>query len=312
MRTWRAYDGIPHNPRRYAEPLSGVLLSYSGLRLKRPLGRISHDAPEVHVCVEFDATYFAPRVGDVLEGTVSRIGEDHIALLVLGVFNASVARKPLSPAVARTRPLLHVRLYRPLSPALAPAHSLQPAQAHRTSRRVSVADPRGTRRGSLRPDDTAVFVVRSVSQANGLMSMVGELMEVGTYRAMSTVVEQRAIRLPSQVRTPSGATEPPHTSAPEVPSAHAKPRQSAVEKDERRLRKERKAERAAARAAAAASAAVAAASSAPNASLGTDGGGGGKRKRGASLEGGDEDERRAEKKRRKAEKAARKAAKDAQ
>ena len=104
MRTWRAYDGIPHNPRRYAEPLSGVLLSYSGLRLKRPLGRISHDAPEVHVCVEFDATYFAPRVGDVLEGTVSRIGEDHIALLVLGVFNASVARKPLSPAVARTRP----------------------------------------------------------------------------------------------------------------------------------------------------------------------------------------------------------------
>mgnify|MGYP006145343925 CR=1 FL=1 len=297
MRTWRAYDGIPHNPRRYAEPLSGVLLSYSGLRLKRPLGRISHDAPEVHVCVEFDATYFAPRVGDVLEGTVSRIGEDHIALLVLGVFNASVARK---------------HRYRPLSPALAPAHSLQPAQAHRTSRRVSVADPRGTRRGSLRPDDTAVFVVRSVSQANGLMSMVGELMEVGTYRAMSTVVEQRAIRLPSQVRTPSGATEPPHTSAPEVPSAHAKPRQSAVEKDERRLRKERKAERAAARAAAAASAAVAAASSAPNASLGTDGGGGGKRKRGASLEGGDEDERRAEKKRRKAEKAARKAAKDAQ
>ena len=38
----------------------------------------------------FDATYFAPKVGDVVQGTVSRLGQDHVALLVLGIFNASV------------------------------------------------------------------------------------------------------------------------------------------------------------------------------------------------------------------------------
>ena len=77
---------------RYVEQLGGVLLSYANLRLQRPLGRIAFDAPEIHIRVEFDATYFAPAAGDVIEGTVSRIGGDHIALLVLGVFNASIAR----------------------------------------------------------------------------------------------------------------------------------------------------------------------------------------------------------------------------
>jgi DNA-directed RNA polymerase subunit E'/Rpb7 len=76
---------------RYVEQLGGVLVHYSGLRFTQPLGRISGDQPEVHVRVSFNATYFAPKVGDYLDGTVSRIGGDHIALLVLGVFNGSVA-----------------------------------------------------------------------------------------------------------------------------------------------------------------------------------------------------------------------------
>lgn len=75
---------------RYVERLDGVLLSYAKLRLKQPLGRIAYDAPEVHIRVEFEATYFAPRPGDVLEASVSRIGGDHVALLVLGMFNGSV------------------------------------------------------------------------------------------------------------------------------------------------------------------------------------------------------------------------------
>ena len=76
---------------RYVEQFGGVLLSYSDLRLQRPLGRIAFDAPEIHIRVAFEATYFAPSAGDVLGGTVSRVGGDHIAILVLGVFNASVA-----------------------------------------------------------------------------------------------------------------------------------------------------------------------------------------------------------------------------
>ena len=87
---------------RYVEQLNGVLLSYSKLRLTSPLGKISHDAPEVHVRVEFDATYFAPKVGEILEGSVSRIGSDHVALLVLGIFNAAVAHPP-APLAAPLR-----------------------------------------------------------------------------------------------------------------------------------------------------------------------------------------------------------------
>ena len=75
---------------RYVESLGGVLLSYSRLRLMEPLGLISGDAPEVHVRVQFLAKYFSPKVGDYIEGTVSRIGGDHIGLLVHSIFNGSV------------------------------------------------------------------------------------------------------------------------------------------------------------------------------------------------------------------------------
>ncbi len=86
---------------RYVDHLDGVLLSYSGLRLRAPLGRICNDLPEVHVRAALRATYFAPRVGDRLEATVSRIGSDHLALLILGVFNASV---PLPTGGGRSVP----------------------------------------------------------------------------------------------------------------------------------------------------------------------------------------------------------------
>ena len=75
---------------RYVEAHEGVLLSYTGLRMGRPTGRISYDAPEIHVRVEFEAKFFSPKVDNVIQGTVSRIGHDHIALLVMGVFNATV------------------------------------------------------------------------------------------------------------------------------------------------------------------------------------------------------------------------------
>jgi hypothetical protein len=80
-----------------------VLLSYSGVKLSRPLGRISADAPEIHVIVHLEATFFAPRLGDRLEATVSRVGSDHLALLILGVFNASVPL-PAGPDAAKLKP----------------------------------------------------------------------------------------------------------------------------------------------------------------------------------------------------------------
>lgn len=90
----RASLHAPHCIRSYVDPLGGVLLSYANVKLQQPLGRIAYDSPEIHVRVELDVTYFAPRVGEVLEGVVSRVGTDHVALLVLGVFNGSIPPPP--------------------------------------------------------------------------------------------------------------------------------------------------------------------------------------------------------------------------
>ena len=93
----------------------------------------------------FDATYFAPKVGDVVQGTVSRLGQDHVALLVLGIFNASVPHE---------------------QPGQQPGQQPSP-------------------RPSLRPGDKAVFIVRSLMRGSGLISMVGEFLEAGSYRPYS-------------------------------------------------------------------------------------------------------------------------------
>ena len=95
---------------RYVDQLDGVLLSYEDLRLKmsalgQPLGRIRDDLPEIHLRVIFTATYFAPKAGDRMDCMVSRIGTDHIALLVMGVFNGTVALPPdWDPAKPKVEP----------------------------------------------------------------------------------------------------------------------------------------------------------------------------------------------------------------
>ena len=96
-------EQLDRSSMRYVDQLGGVLLSYKGLQLKRALGRIAYDAPDIHVRASFDATFFAPKPGDVIQGVVSRLGHDHIALLVMEVFNGSVGLPagwdPANPSV---------------------------------------------------------------------------------------------------------------------------------------------------------------------------------------------------------------------
>jgi len=105
-------EQIDKSSMRYVDQLGGVLLSYTGLQLQHALGRIAGDAPEVHVRVSFDATFFAPKPGDVIEGIVSRIGHDHIALLVMEIFNGSVSLPagwdPTQPSVKVDEPCTFV------------------------------------------------------------------------------------------------------------------------------------------------------------------------------------------------------------
>ena len=170
---------------KYVEQLGGVLMSYTNLRLQRPLGRIAFDAPEIHIRVQFKATYFAPKVGDVIDGTVSRVGGDHIAILVNGVFNASIA----------------------LPLGWDPSHP------------------------SVKPDDAARFVVRSVHQANGLLTMHGEL----TSATGSDAGSKRKRKKDDKEETTAGN---------EGGSGGGKSKRS---KEEKEAKRKRKAEKAAAR-----------------------------------------------------------------
>ena len=204
-----------------------MLLAYSDVRLTSPLGRIFNDAPEVHVRAEFKATHFSPRVGDHVDATVSRIGSDHISLLVLGMFNASVAHQDGAPPT------------------------------------------------TVQPDEKVVFIVRSITHTNGLLSMHGELANPGTYRPYSAEPKRNQARVarPSggssgasqQARTTTGVvsqlseSRPRHSSDREepavasttAPAGDARPKRSKEEREEKRKRKAARAEARAASTAAA-------------------------------------------------------------
>lgn len=79
----------------------GVVLCYHSLKLRSSLGVIRNDSPHIHVKVSLRLILFAPRKGNRLVGVVTRLGQDHVALLVHGQFNASIRLGDLAPEVRR-------------------------------------------------------------------------------------------------------------------------------------------------------------------------------------------------------------------
>jgi DNA-directed RNA polymerase I subunit RPA43 len=80
---------------QYSEKLQGVILSFSNVKLERPVGAIMNEQPYIHCKVLADALVFRPREGMILEGVVNKIGSNHIGMLFAGVFNGSVAASEL-------------------------------------------------------------------------------------------------------------------------------------------------------------------------------------------------------------------------
>ena len=76
---------------QHVSALNGAVLAYDSLKLLDGLGCIRNDLPHIHLPVSLRILVFAPRVGDVLLGVVTRQGTDHTALVVHGRFPASVA-----------------------------------------------------------------------------------------------------------------------------------------------------------------------------------------------------------------------------
>ncbi|KAG1685559.1 hypothetical protein DVH05_007860 [Phytophthora capsici] len=80
---------------RYSEPLQGVVLSFSNVKLDRPHGVIVNEMPFIHCKVLADALLFRPKEGMMLRGVVNKIGSNHVGMLFAGVFNGSVAEAEL-------------------------------------------------------------------------------------------------------------------------------------------------------------------------------------------------------------------------
>lgn len=76
---------------QYSEKLQGVVLAFSKVELEKPAGHIVNEMPYIHCKVRADALVFRPQPGMRLQGTVNKIGSNHIGMLFGGVFNGSVA-----------------------------------------------------------------------------------------------------------------------------------------------------------------------------------------------------------------------------
>ena len=63
------------------------------------------ESPIMHFEVEAEFTVFAPQPGHILLGKVNLMSNDHIGMLVLGVFNASIPYSELPPSCAYDRQL---------------------------------------------------------------------------------------------------------------------------------------------------------------------------------------------------------------
>ena len=84
---------------RFSVPLGGIPLACSNISLPADRAIVNTDFWPVHVVVKASFTVFAPAAGTRLIGQINKISADHIGMLVLGVFNASIPRNLIKPAL---------------------------------------------------------------------------------------------------------------------------------------------------------------------------------------------------------------------
>lgn len=82
---------------RYSEKMEGVLIAYSKLKLAQPYGTIVNENPYVHCCFTMEGLVFSPKEGKWIEGVVHEVRENHVGLLVLGQFSASIYHDCMLP-----------------------------------------------------------------------------------------------------------------------------------------------------------------------------------------------------------------------
>ncbi|KAL0215839.1 hypothetical protein P9112_008023 [Eukaryota sp. TZLM1-RC] len=80
---------------KYNHKYDGVVLSNTNISFPDDSGAIIDDSPFCRFEATADLVIFSPSIGSKLSGSVVHVSEDHISMLVFGVFNASIPRDTL-------------------------------------------------------------------------------------------------------------------------------------------------------------------------------------------------------------------------
>jgi DNA-directed RNA polymerase subunit E'/Rpb7 len=81
---------------KYEHALGGVPVACPRVRFCGAAAQVPGDFPFINCSVDAAFVVFAPKVGQILRGTVNQTSADHVGLLVNGTFNASIAASELT------------------------------------------------------------------------------------------------------------------------------------------------------------------------------------------------------------------------
>eukprot|EP01038_Epipyxis_sp_PR26KG_P006694 gene6694-9183_t len=82
---------------KYNETLNAIPLSYTSLEFPKDkkYARILGDQPWLHIDIVTNFVAFTPTIGKTVIGKIKKVSDSYIAILVLGMFNASIGSEEL-------------------------------------------------------------------------------------------------------------------------------------------------------------------------------------------------------------------------
>ena len=86
---------LAEKEKHFDDSVDGVVIKFTRVEFTQQHGSIICENPWVYVDVRCTASVFRPRKGMVLNGTVNRVSNSHVGIVVYDLFNASVAAQEL-------------------------------------------------------------------------------------------------------------------------------------------------------------------------------------------------------------------------
>jgi DNA-directed RNA polymerase I subunit RPA43 len=84
---------------KYSEKMKGVPIACPQFLIRSTSAIVNTDFPLLHLEVLATMVVFAPAVGARLTGRVNQVSADHVGMLVMGCFNASIPSSKMKPSL---------------------------------------------------------------------------------------------------------------------------------------------------------------------------------------------------------------------